>query len=251
MVAAQRAAAATVSTLEALKITSVDSSTNLVHVDADHPMPAGTSAGGAILLENTGNAGPGMVIYSNHPGGGNGRLLNVRADNPSFDAAAFHVDYDGRANAVEIVSAADGPSSNALSVVSRNPQDTSVGIRGRETARGTLKVTHEKPEAGDANAAAISIKLEGAAAGTAAQGIFLDTDVAPDGTGTTGKLVNLRNAGKQRFAVTADGKALAAEGIGVGNSSPASAPGPIVRKVEIFDELGRSVGFLPVYASIG
>lgn len=250
LVVSQRALAATVTTFEALRIASVDSSANLLRVAANHAMPPGTSTGGAILLENSGNSGPGVVVYSNHPGPGNGRLLNVRADHPGFDAAAVHVDYDGKANAVEIVSATNDASSNALSVVSTNTQDTTVGIRGRETGRGTLKVTHEKPATSDANAAAISIKLDGAADGTAAQGIFMDTDVAPSGAGTTGRLLNLRNAGRQRFVVTAAGKALATGGIGVGNSAPASRPGKLVRRIEVFDDLGKSLGFVPVYASI-
>lgn len=38
--------------------------------------------------------------------------------------------------------------------------------------------------------------------------------------------------------------------LGVGNSVAATTPGAVVRKVEIFDAAGVSLGFLPVYNSI-
>ncbi len=47
-----------------------------------------------------------------------------------------------------------------------------------------------------------------------------------------------------------DAKVIGRDGLGVGNSEPASAPGRIVRKIEIFDARGRSLGFVPVYNTI-
>ncbi len=38
--------------------------------------------------------------------------------------------------------------------------------------------------------------------------------------------------------------------LGVGNSLAATTPGTVVRKVEIFDAAGASLGFVPVYSSI-
>ncbi len=46
------------------------------------------------------------------------------------------------------------------------------------------------------------------------------------------------------------GKIFSGGGIGVGNSVPATVPGNIVRKVEIFDSVGNSLGFIPVYSDI-
>jgi hypothetical protein len=46
------------------------------------------------------------------------------------------------------------------------------------------------------------------------------------------------------------GKVLASGGIGVGNSAAATTLGSVVRKVEIFDASGASLGFIPVYGSI-
>ncbi len=48
----------------------------------------------------------------------------------------------------------------------------------------------------------------------------------------------------------ADGKLLAAGGLGVGNSVAATSTGKLARKVEVFDAEGRSLGFVPVYSSI-
>jgi hypothetical protein len=56
----------------------------------------------------------------------------------------------------------------------------------------------------------------------------------------------------QKIVATADGKLLATGGIGVGNSAEASAvTGPVVRKIEVFDKNGASLGFVPVYSSMG
>ena len=205
---------------------------------------ASTSAGGVVNIDNTASTGAGQVIYSNAGANAPGRLLNIRADNPQFPAAAVHVDYNGAGNAVEIVNSGTGSPSVTLNVVSSNPNDTTLGISGQELGRGTAKITHTGT-GNDANASALSLRLNGA--GTAARGIFLDAT-----NGTTGKLLNLRNAGDTKIVATSDGKLLATGGLGVGNSAPASAiTGVVVRKVEVFDRNGASLGFVPVYSSIG
>jgi parallel beta-helix repeat protein len=50
--------------------------------------------------------------------------------------------------------------------------------------------------------------------------------------------------------LTASGLIVSRKGIGVGNSTPARTPGQVVRKIEVFDADGKSLGFVPVYASI-
>jgi hyaluronidase-like protein HylP/collagen triple helix repeat protein len=203
-----------------------------------------TSTGGVVNIDNTASAGAGQVIYSNAGAGAAGRLLNVRADNTQFPAAAVHVDYNGSGNAVEIVNSGTGSPSVALNVVSSNPNDTTLGISGQELGRGTAKFTHTGTGS-DGNASALSLRLNGI--GTAAQGIFLDAT-----NGTTGKLLNLRNAGDSKIVATSDGRLLATGGLGVGNSAPATAiTGALVRKVEVFDRDGVSLGYLPVYRSMG
>lgn len=206
---------------------------------------ASPSTGGALNLDNTHATGAGAVIYSNAGAEAAGRLLNVRVDNPAFPTAAAQFASAGAGNGLEVVSTSTGSSSNAFSVVSSNPNDTAVGIRGAETGRGTVKITHAGT-GDDANASAISLLLSGS--GTAAQGLYLD---AP-GAGTTGRLLNLRNGGVPQITASAGGVLYARGGLAVGNSEPASAiSGAVVRKVEIYDAAGRSLGFIPVYAGMG
>ena len=81
-----------------------------------------TSTGGVVNIDNTASTGAGQVIYSNAGADAAGRLLNVRADNAQFPAAAVHVDYNGAGNAVEIVNSGTGSPSVALNVVSSNPR---------------------------------------------------------------------------------------------------------------------------------
>jgi hypothetical protein len=46
------------------------------------------------------------------------------------------------------------------------------------------------------------------------------------------------------------GMFIAGGGIGVGNSAAATTPGAVVKKIQVFDATGASIGFLPVYSSI-
>jgi hypothetical protein len=50
--------------------------------------------------------------------------------------------------------------------------------------------------------------------------------------------------------VTVNGKFTAVTGLGVGNSVAATTPGTVVKKVEIFNAAGASLGFIPVYDAI-
>lgn len=48
----------------------------------------------------------------------------------------------------------------------------------------------------------------------------------------------------------ANGKVSFAAGFGVGNSASATTPGSVVKKIQVFDTAGNSLGYLPVYSSI-
>jgi hyaluronoglucosaminidase len=170
-------------------------------------VPPSTSVGGALNLDNSGSQGAGAVLYSNQGAGALGRLLVVNQDNPANPQNAVRIQNSGTASTVAILhdpaGGAGDSSAEAVDIVSTNPLDTTLGVRGREEGRGTVKITHEKPVRSDANAAALSIALTGA--GTAAQGIFIGNDA---GNPTTGPLLNIRNGGPdaKRLVLTADGK---------------------------------------------
>ena len=176
------------------------------------------SVGGAANIDNTASSGAGMVLYSDRGADALGRLLVVNQTNAANPQHAVRIANAGVAHAVSIFhnpAAGSGDSTaEALDVVSTNPLDTTVGVRGQEEGRGTVKITHQKPANPDPNAAALSLALEGA--GTAAQGIFIGNDV---GNVTTGHLLNLRNGGPgtERLILTADGQLrLAIQGPGGG-----------------------------------
>lgn len=115
----------------------------------------------------------------------------------------IHIDNTEPGHALLVVNDVDSTNSNAACLVSHNPSDTTLGVRGRETGRGTIKATNERVD-GKPNANAAVLSLVAAATGieqTECQGIFLD---AP-GQGTKGKLLNVRNKGVEVFVVNADG----------------------------------------------
>ncbi|HEP1251125.1 hyaluronoglucosaminidase [Streptococcus pyogenes] len=166
-----------------------------------------SSVGGAINIDMSKSEGAGVVVYSNNDTG-DGPLMSLRTGKETFNKSALFVDYKGTTNAVNI--AMRQPStpnfSSALNITSGNENGSAMQIRGVEKALGTLKITHENPnvEANyDENAAALSIdivKKQKGGKGTAAQGIYINST-----SGTTGKLLRIRNLGDDKFYVKHDG----------------------------------------------
>lgn len=119
-------------------------------------------------------------------------------------------------------SATTGLTQAALNVVSNNPQFSAMELTGVETAHGTLKIAHVGPnDQSDANAAAISIDLQTAAAGTgtAAQGIFI-TSTTDNPSTVLGHAFNARLNGLDWFKVEGAniaGSGIVGIGVGVGH----------------------------------
>jgi hypothetical protein len=179
---------------------------------------ASITAGGALNLDNSASTGAGAVLYSDRGADALGRLLTVNQSNAANPQQAVRIQNAGTSHAVSIfhnpAAGAGDPTAEALDIFSTNAQDTALGVRGREAGKGTVKITHAKPDGSDANAAALSIALEGA--GTACQGIYIGNDA---GNPTTGHLLHIRNgaADAERMTLTADGRLeLPARGPGAG-----------------------------------
>ncbi|EZL91252.1 hyaluronidase HylP [Streptococcus pyogenes] len=165
-----------------------------------------SSTGGAVNIDLSSSRGAGVVVYSNNDTS-DGPLMSLRTGKETFNQSALFVDYSGKTNAVNI--AMRQPTtpnfSSALNITSGNENGSAMQLRGSEKALGTLKITHENPnvEANyDENAAALSIDIvkKTNGAGTAAQGIYINST-----SGTTGKLLRIRNLGDDKFYVKHDG----------------------------------------------
>ena len=189
-------------------------------------VPHSPVTGGALNLDNTGSSGAGAVIYSNRGADALGRLLTVNQANPANPQHALRIQNAGTGHTVSIyhnpAGGAGDPSAIAVDVVSTNQHDTALGVRGREAGKGTVKITHSKPDATDANAAALSIALEGA--GTACQGIYIGNDAD---NATTGDLLHIRNGGpgRERLRLTAGGRLVLAAADADGGLELGSAGG--------------------------
>lgn len=159
---------------------------------------ASTSTGGSINLDNSLSTGAGLVIFSSQAAP-SGRLLVVRASSPTFNQNAAYFENAGTGHALYAANTYSGTNAtgSAVNVTSSNPGASAVQVGGVETGRGTIKVTHTATS-GDANASGLSIDLQGA--GTASQGIHIDS-VA---NGTTGALLDMRNNGNQLFKFQSD-----------------------------------------------
>ncbi len=165
-----------------------------------------SSTGGAINIDMSKSAGAAMVMYTNKDTT-DGPLMILRSDKDTFDQSAQFVDYSGKTNAVNIVMRQPSTPnfSSALNITSANEGGSAMQIRGIERALGTLKITHENPNVDakyDENAAALSIDIvkKTNGAGTAAQGIYINST-----SGTTGKLLRIRNLNDDKFYVKPDG----------------------------------------------
>ncbi|HEQ9810680.1 TPA: hyaluronidase HylP [Streptococcus pyogenes] len=166
-----------------------------------------SSTGGAVNIDLSSTRGAGVVVYSDNDTS-DGPLMSLRTGKETFNKSALFVDYKGTTNAVNI--AMRQPStpnfSSALNITSGNENGSAMQLRGSEKALGTLKITHENPNVKanyDENAAALSIdivKKQKGGKGTAAQGIYINST-----SGTTGKLLRIRNLNDDKFYVKPDG----------------------------------------------
>ncbi|EPC6828434.1 hyaluronoglucosaminidase [Streptococcus pyogenes] len=165
-----------------------------------------SSVGGAINIDMSKSEGAAMVMYTNKDTT-DGPLMILRSDKETFNQSALFVDYSGKTNAVNIVMRQPSTPnfSSALNITSANEGGSAMQIRGVEKALGTLKITHENPNVKanyDENAAALSIDIvkKTNGEGTAAQGIYINSS-----TGTTGKMLRIRNKNEDKFYVGPDG----------------------------------------------
>lgn len=182
---------------------------NAVVIDHNGSGPNSTSTGGALLVENTGNTGAGVVVYSNIGATAGGRLGVFRADNVAFDQQVLYVSQDGtNGGFFTECTLATTNISECGNIASNKADFTAFGVSGYETGKGTVKITHHNVGGGDGSASILSLLASGSASAT--QGIFLDSSLAK----TTGKLLNLRNLGLEELTLEADGD------LGLLDSSP-------------------------------
>jgi hypothetical protein len=74
-----------------------------------------------------------------------------------------------------------------------------------------------------------------------------------DGKQTWGNGTDIADASLERSAagvLKATGKLVATVGLGVGNSAAGSTPGTVVKKIQVFDASGNSLGYVAVYDAI-
>lgn len=160
--------------------------TNLLYIKPTGDGPVSASTGGAGYIDNTLNRGVGFGVYSANAAPG-GNLAFFRVNHASFNQRAVRIDHIGTGAALDILHTGNGA---ALNVVGQSGSVSTFQISGSEESVGTIKISHNGTGT-DANAAALSIDLDGA--GTAAQGIFIDST----GGGTTGDILDLRDNGTQ------------------------------------------------------
>ena len=146
-----------------------------MYIDQNANTSASTSVGGAVLLDNSGNAGAGLVVYSTQGASGTGHLIASRVNNANFPQSAIYATSNGASHTINIQYAGTDSSSAAASFVSSNVNFTALQVTGEEAGHGTIKVAHVRHNSttNDQNAAALSIDLQGE--GTSAQGIFIDS----------------------------------------------------------------------------
>ncbi|MFE4991435.1 hypothetical protein ACFRH4_08795 [Streptomyces mirabilis] len=149
--------------------------------------------------------------------------------------------------------------------IRRSDGNVFLGVAGASNARltavwslaghhGFYALPSASPGAGSAFAADLTATTDRAyqarltAEGTARLVIFADGK-AEWGDGTNARDTNLYRSAAN--VLKTDDKLITAIGLGVGNSATATtAVGTLVRKMEVFDASGASLGFVPIYSSI-
>lgn len=183
------------------EIRNADASTRAIQVTQLADAGSSPSVGGAINLNNSANPGVGLALYSNHSAP-TGRLFSAWANSSTFNQPAIHGETAGTGPALRAshTGSSSSGNANAVNAISANELDSCLGVVGCERARGSIKVTHNKPPSGNSDANASCLSLDIAGSGTAAKGIFIDSS-----GGTTGDLLDIRNSNVQRLVLSNEG----------------------------------------------
>ena len=77
--------------------------TNGIRINQNGDTSASTSTGGALNIQNTNNTGAGITVYSNAGAEASGHLVQVRANNSTFDRHGIFLDYAGTTSGLNVV----------------------------------------------------------------------------------------------------------------------------------------------------
>lgn len=98
---------------------------------------------------------------------------------------------------------------------------------------------------------AVTAALRASQTGNAQAQLQVNADGAMEwGDGTNARDTILKRLGANLLGTDTGDKFVATAGLGVGNSAAATTLGTVVKKIEVFDQAGTSLGFVPVYNSI-
>lgn len=156
---------------------------NSISVDQNGDVGSNVTTDGAIFIENTGNAGIGLAVYTNVGASGTGQLVYVKSDNAAFTKPCLRLDQDGDARTLEVVgnNASGTPCLALFQDASTIGGNQSVKIASARTGGSTvsaLEIAQTGTSAGiyinhDANANAINIDHENTTVPT----INVDSDI--------------------------------------------------------------------------
>ena len=198
-----------------------------LHVTQTGNTSASNSVGGSVLITNTSNTGPGLVIYSNQASSA-GDLMNLRVDNATFAHSGLKLDYDGAGDGLTVAATAAASNAasfsnsgldhtlnlaytgtaadkGALNITSTNASGSPFQVTGPADGLGLAKLTHNEDGTTDSSI----LSLAASNASYAGQGIFLDMNTTAS---NTQKLLNLRADGTEVFTLFGDGN-ITADGI--------------------------------------
>lgn len=117
----------------------------------------------------------------------------------------------------------------------------------------TIKPTQKVDIRETTAATAVYLRVSSAVTGvTDANGLKIGLDASGVGQINNQQNTDLVLSTNNTAAATvkANGNLLVAGGIGVGNSAAATTPGSVVKKIQVFDAAGTSLGFIAVYNTI-
>jgi hypothetical protein len=176
---------------------------NALFIDANADCGNSTSTGGALRIDNTGNVGTGILVYTNIGATADGRLMVLRADNTAYDQAVLRIENDGTNSAISVNQTTTSGTQSAISITSLDTGNSVLGVSGKPTAKGVGKFTHNATSSGNSSGAAISASVDNTS--NDAQGFFLDyhgttkalnIDVDSNtASNVTGLIINVANAG--------------------------------------------------------
>lgn len=182
-----------VESIDALTLTNTTTD-NTISVDQNGNVGTVVATDGAVHIENTGNTGIGLGVYTDIGATAAAPLVHLKANNTAFDQNVLKIENLSTANTSTVVISSAGVDGTIMSLTSTGATSKVLYVLSQGTTnRNTLHVTNTTVFTGTTNTSNVYIELPNAAASGDCLGL------SHVGTGIALRITKTGSAGNAQF----------------------------------------------------